>query len=193
MKQNVTGNDIKSKRESKVKMAEELPYYKDIRMSWKVNQRHCDPNAPDRREHYINRGILFDDIWLGELGWIRYYLFHIDNGYEKGKSKLIRIDDNKGFSPSNCRIVDKAPPKVVSTKAKAPKVQPPTDIKTDSTTTPASIINHFMIFTSDSMKSKDIIEILKSVGNQPIDDEHNKIIYLDTAENQSIKRKNAKN
>jgi hypothetical protein len=199
-KQNVTGNDTKSKKESKVKMAlplchtKGLPYYSDIKMSWKVNQRHCDPNAPEKREHYIDRGIKFSDEWLNALGWLRYYLFCIDNGYEKGKSKLIRIDDNKGFMPSNCRVIDKIvkEKKAVSSKPKTPKTQPSTDIKRDSTT-PANINNHFMIFTSDSMKSQDIIELLKSVGNQPIDDEHNRIIYLDTAESQSIKQKNIKN
>lgn len=165
---------------------EGLPYYKDIRMSWKVNQRHCDPNAPEKREHYINRGIKFSDEWLGELGWLRFYLFCIDNGYEKGKSKLIRIDDNKGFFPDNCRIVYKAPPKVES-KPKSTKVQQSVIIETDSAT-PKSIVNHFTIFNSGVMKPQDIIELFKSLGNQTIDDEHNKIIYLGTSKSQSTKQ-----
>lgn len=39
------------------------------------------------------------------MGFLRYYIFHIDNGYKAGKSKLQRKDRNKGFSPDNCIIV----------------------------------------------------------------------------------------
>lgn len=165
-----------------------LAYYDDIRMSWISNQKHCEPN---NKRGYFERGITFCDEWQGELGWMRYYIFHRDAGYVKGKSKLIRIDDNKGFSPSNCIIKDKVvnKPKEVTTKPKTRKTKSESQI---DIMTPANVINHIMVF-ADGMKPQDIIELLKSVGSQHIDEEHNKIIYLETAENQSIKQKNAKN
>ena len=68
----------------------ELPYYKEIRASWKANLSHCNENSPSKRDSFL-----------------RYYLFHIDNNYIPGKSILQRMDRSKGFSPENCIIVVK--------------------------------------------------------------------------------------
>lgn len=85
----------------------ELPYYKEIRASWKANLSHCNENSPSKRDSFIKNNIKFAPEWLGELGFLRYYLFHIDNNYIPGKSILQRMDRSKGFSPENCIIVVK--------------------------------------------------------------------------------------
>lgn len=83
----------------------DLPYIKDIRRSWIANLSHCDPSSPSRREHYIEKGITICPEWTGPIGFLRYYIFHMDNQYVAGRSKLQRKDDNKGFSKENCIIV----------------------------------------------------------------------------------------
>lgn len=159
--------------------SEGLQYYNDIRASWVSNQKHCEPN--DKRGYY-KRGIKFCDEWQGALGWMRYYVFHMDNEYVKGESKLVRIDTNKGFSPSNCRI-DKITKKKKEepTKSKGKKVQHTIDSSVDNTISP-NINNQIIILpVSDTMRTQDIIEVLMSRGKLStanIDSENNKIIYL---------------
>ena len=188
MTQKKSNRTTNTKRTEKIKMeipsthTEGLPYYADIRMSWKANQKHCDPN--DDRGYY-KRGIRFCQEWKGEIGWLRYYLFHIDSGYKKGESKLIRIDDGKGFFPDNCRI-QKVSNKKNEKKVKAePANTNSTETKSDDNI-PASINNNIMIFTlANGMKPQDIIDVLKNVGNQPI---HDNTIYLKSIGNQAYSR-----
>lgn len=87
-----------------------LPYYDNIRASWIANISHCDPNSPSKRNHYIDKGITMSSEWSGAVGFLRYYIWHIDNGYIPRKTKLKRIDNDKGFSPQNC-IIEKNPEK----------------------------------------------------------------------------------
>jgi|SRR5665647_880466 len=150
-----------------------LPYYSNIRMSWVANQRHCDPDSPDRRETFIEKNIKFGEDWLGDLGWIRYYLYNIDMGYVKGKSKLVRIDKTKGFSAENCNVIPLNKPKATVTKPKAIKKESIVE-PLNSNVNPANITNYVMLINNE-MKLQEIIEILKTIGGQPIDD--NKILF----------------
>ena len=49
------------------------------------------------------RGITMDDLWYEDFEY--FYKWSIENGYEENL-ELDRIDNNKGYEPSNCRWVE---------------------------------------------------------------------------------------
>lgn len=53
---------------------------------------------------YGGRGITICDKWLNDF--MAFYNWSMENGYQDNLS-IDRIDNDKGYSPSNCRFVDK--------------------------------------------------------------------------------------
>ena len=76
-------------------------------MVWLNMRRRCKDNRNARYADYGERGITVCDEWedFQKFAW-----WALDNGYDKNarsrKCTLDRIDNDKGYSPDNCRFVD---------------------------------------------------------------------------------------
>lgn len=68
---------------------------------YKTMLARCSNPNNNGYKHYGGRGIRVCDRWLGELGFINFYS---DMGLRPSdKHSIDRIDNDKGYSPENCR------------------------------------------------------------------------------------------
>lgn len=71
---------------------------------WNAMHHRCyDPNNVNYK-NYHSRGITVSSVWHGSDGALSFVTWAKNNGYKEGL-ELDRRDNDKGYSPKNCRFV----------------------------------------------------------------------------------------
>ena len=63
----------------------------------------CERKSHPSYDNYGGRGITVCNEWSGKDGFFNFKKWALNNGWVKGLS-LDRLDNNKGYSPNNCRF-----------------------------------------------------------------------------------------
>lgn len=77
-----------------------------IYREFRAMKTRCTNENIEEHHRYSGRGINICDEWMGKGGFERFMKWAYANGYSDDLS-IDRIDNDKGYSPDNCRWVDR--------------------------------------------------------------------------------------
>lgn len=73
---------------------------------WRDMRKRCYNPKTKSYKNYGGRGIRMADEWLGDAGFINFYNWAMENGYNDNLT-IDRINNNDHYKPDNCRWVTK--------------------------------------------------------------------------------------
>lgn len=79
-------------------------YKERIHKEWRGMLHRCKNPSASHYENYGGRGITVCEEWKGTGGFINFYNWSMENGYADNLT-LDRKDNDKGYSPDNCRWI----------------------------------------------------------------------------------------